>query len=389
MPDCGFFSTSPHFYSYIGPAEYELNHRETICFEFMLSSALKKPRAISRQAEVLLMKKLIVIAVLYAAIVLPCSASAAGLCCQVSSGVQETVLGAASPEANRFSLQTTYSFTRMDKIKEGTADRSAEDVMNAGKYTNIPITMDMAKYTLTAAYGFSREFAAFVSIPYIRNTMDMTHLHGDGEWEGHTMDPVSGIGDITVMGLYRPYVRSENGITDTISIGAGVKTPSGSSTVKTSGGSYVHAHMQPGTGSWDPIVSVIYSRSMNPFVLQADATYQASTRNSGGYEFGDSLSANLSGKYIAVPNLNIAGGLTYLHVDRANDRDGKYTNLASLMDDPANTGGDSLWFSPGLQLLPFENSLIDLKVQLPVWERVSGIQLVSGYRVLLGFSYSF
>lgn len=59
------------------------------------------------------------------------------------------------------------------------------------------------------------------------------------------------------------------------------------------------------------------------------------------------------------------------------------------MDDPSNTGGDSIWFSPELQILPLRNSLIDLKVRFPVREKVNGIQLVSSYRILLGIFYSF
>lgn len=332
----------------------------------------------------------IIAALLFAfiTIISPYKALAAGLCCQLSSGVQESLLGVASPEPGNLSLQLTYSFTLMDKIKEGSSSRSVEDVVRAGKYTSIPTSMDMTKYTVTAAYGFSSEFSVFTSIPYVRNTMDMRHMHMDGDWENHAMNPVSGVGDITVMGLYRPYTKSENGVTDTFSIGVGVKAPTGSSTEKTSTG-YVHAHMQPGTGSWDPLLSLVYSKSIDPFMLQADATYQLTTGNRNGYEFGDSFTANLSARYAAAPVFNFTGGLTYLHLNKAKDRDGKYTNLKSLMDDPANTGGDSIWFSPGIQVVPLKNSLVDFKVQFPVWERVNGIQLVSNYRVLLGLSYGF
>lgn len=320
---------------------------------------------------------------------LPYKALAAGLCCQLSSGVQESLLGVASPEPGKFSLQLTYSFTLMDKIKEGSSSRSVEDVMNAGKYTSIPITMDMTKYTLAAAYGFSPKFTAFVNIPYIRNTMDMRHMHMDGDWENHAMDPVEDTGDATLMGMYRLYTDTEAMPENVVTLGLGVKTPTGSSTKKTSTGKYVHAHMQPGTGSWDPLLSLSYVKMANSLLLQADATYQLTTRNSKGYEFGDSLAVNLTGKYAVSSQFNISGGLTYLHLNRAGDRDGNYTNLKSLMDDPANTGGDSIWFSPGIQLLPLKNSLVDFKVQFPVWERVNGTQLVSNYRILLGVSYSF
>jgi hypothetical protein len=131
---------------------------------------------------------------------------------------------------------------------------------------------------------------------------------------------------------------------------------------------------------------------MGSFLVQADATYQLATRNKEGYKFGDSLAATFTGKYAVVKELNVLAGLTWLHVNRASDKNGSYydpvTN-SSLMDDPANTGGDSLWATAGVQVLPFRNGMIDLKAQLPVLEKVNGIQLVSSYLVSIGVSYNF
>ncbi|MDO8785760.1 MAG: transporter, partial [Syntrophales bacterium] len=316
----------------------------------------------------------------------------AGLCCQLSIGVHESIFGEDSPETRKISLQLTYSFTLMDKLREGSAEKSVEDVMDEGKYTSIPTRMEMIKYTLTAAYGFTPRFSAFVTIPYIRNTMDMQMFMDMGmgmEWMKHPMDPVEDIGDMTFMGLYRIHTNREIMPTDVVTLGVGIKTPTGSSTEKTENGKFVHAHMQPGTGSWDPLISLVYTKMANPFLFQGDLTYQITTRNSDGYEFGDSFTANLSGKYAVSSYFNVTGGLMYLHLNRADDRDGEYTNLKSLTDDPVNTGGESVWLSPGIQVLPFKNMTLDLKVQFPLWERVNGIQLVSSYRILAGISYSF
>ena len=340
------------------------------------------------------MKKIIMVVTFVVLIGLPFRAFASGLCCQLSSGVQETLSGVASPGAQNISLQFNYSFTVMDKLRQGTATRPVGEVKNEGKYTVIPTRMEMTKYSLTAAYGFSPRLSVFVTVPYIRNTMDMEMFMSMGmgmapQWMEHQMEPVKGLGDVTAMGLYRIYTDNDAYPRDTLTVGLGVKTPTGSYTETNSSGKYIHAHMQPGTGSWDPLVSVIYAKMMNPFLFQADATYQITTRNSKGYEFGDSLAANLLGKYGISRYFNVTGGLTFLHVNKATDEDGNYTNLASVMDDPANTGGDSLWFSPGVQILPIRNSMIDLRVQLPVWEHANGIQLVSSYMILVGISYSF
>lgn len=324
---------------------------------------------------------------------LPITSFAAGLCCQLSSGVQESLSGVAAPGTEEIALQFNYSFTRMDKFKEGTTTRSLDYLKANTMYMSLPVDMDMIKYTVTAGYGFTPKIKAFLSIPYVRNTMDMTMFNME-MWMDSTMEPVSGLGDITAIGLYRLYTDREIRPTDVVTFGFGVKTPTGSFTERSSPTKYVHAHMQPGTGSWDPLLSLIYTKMANPFLVQTDVTYQYTTRNREGYEFGDSAAVNLSGKYAVVKEFNVTAGLTYLHVNKASDHSTDTARYApagntSLMDDPANTGGNSLWFSPGLQLLPLKNSLIDLKVQLPVWERVNGIQLVSSYRILAGISCNF
>ena len=321
---------------------------------------------------------------------LPLQAFAAGLCCQLSSGVQESLSGVAAPASEELSLQFTYSLTRMDELKQGTSSKTLNEVAATSGYTSIPVSMDMIKYTLTAGYGFSPDLKGFVYVPYLHNTMDMVMSNGVGlGWMDMTMEPISSPGDATVMGLYRIYKDREIRPSRALTLGFGVKTATGSSTETAPDGAYVHAHMQPGTGSWDPLVSLLYTQMMNPFLVQADVTHQFTTRNRQGYEFGDSTAVNLGATYAVVREFNVNAGLTYLHVGSASDRKGNYTDLSSIMDDQKNTGGDSLWFSPGIQVLPVRNGMLDLKVQFPVWEDVNGIQLVSRYRLVIGMAYRF
>ncbi len=343
-------------------------------------------------------KSSILFLVLCICITLPSLVFAAGLCCQLSSGVQESLSGVAAPAGGDLSLQLNYSFTKMDRYKEGRTTRSLQDAQtytkpDGMKYMDLPISMDMVKYTLTAGYGFNQKLKAFISVPYLRNTMNMTMDMGMMMgWMDMTMEPVSGVGDATIMGLYRLYTNRDLRPTDVVTLGFGIKTPTGSFTEKTSSGDLVHAHMQPGTGSWDPLFSVIYTSMIGQFLLQTDATCQFTSRNRQGYEFGDSLAVDLAGKYALLKELNMGAGLTYLRIGRAQDNHARYydplTN-SSLMDDPANTGGQSIWISPSLQVFPINNLTLDAKLQFPIWERVNGIQLVSRYRFLAGISYSF
>lgn len=336
------------------------------------------------------MKNRIALALCAAMVILfPQVVSAAALCCQISSSSQERFSGAAVPQEGEVTIQFNYNFTRMDRFMEGGTERSLDYIKANSSYTSLPVVMDMVKYTLTAGYGISPDLRAFVSVPYIRNTMDMS-MYMMGTWHDNTMAPVSGLGDITVMALYRLYADSVPRPASTISLGLGLKTATGSFTeTNPSGTRFIHAHMQPGTGSWDPIVTLVYTQALNALQVQADLAYQLTTENRRGYEFGDSFATNLWGRYDVAADIGVTAGLTYLHVGKASDKDGKYTSLTSLMDDPKNTGGDSLWLSPGVQASPFEAATFDIKVQLPVWVNANGIQLVTRYQFTAGLTYRF
>ncbi len=321
----------------------------------------------------------------------------AGLCCQLAGGVEENVNGAYAPGAHELTAVLEWSFSDMDKLMQGTRETSASDVAAQGRYMTIPTHMEMTRYTLSLAYGITPRLKVIASIPYVRNTMDMDMVMTDGMGmqmlEPMSMEPVSGLGDVTLTALYRVYTNRRIRPNAALTLGFGVKTPTGSYTKKdpaegTPTG-FVHAHMQPGTGSWDPIVSLAYTRLMNPWLLGADVNYQVATRNDEGYKFGDTFTSDLSAKYGVLPFLNLTGQLTYLHSGRATDDMGRYTNLTSVFDDPANTGEDSLWAAPGFEFVPLYNAGLTFKAQLPLWQRVNGTQLVSTYRLVTAVYYTF
>jgi hypothetical protein len=286
----------------------------------------------------------------------------------------------------------------MDRFKEGSTTRSLDEAKAYTKpdgttYTSVPISMDMVRYTMTAGYEFSPRFRAFASLPYVRNTMDMTSSLGPMlGWQDMTMEPTSGVGDATLLGLYRLHGNGEMAPTQAVFLGLGVKAPTGSSTERYSSGRLIHAHMQPGTGSWDPLLTLLYTSTTGHLTFQADAAYQYTTENREGYEAGDSASGGLTGRYVVSTMLGINANITYLHTGRASDGNGAYYNPATnsnLMDDPANTGGNSLWLTPGLHVLPVKNLALEAKVKVPLWQNVNGIQLVSSSIWSAGISYRF
>ena len=305
---------------------------------------------------------------------------------------------AGGAENENMLLQFTYQFATMDRFMEGGSRRSLDEAKAYKKpdgtaYTSLPVSMEMVRYTMTAGYEFSSRFRTILSLPYVRNTMDMTSSLGALlGWQDMTMAPTSGVGDATLLGLYRLTGSEDREPAGSVFVGLGVKAPTGSSDERYANGRLVHFHMQPGTGSWDPLLVVQYTKQVDHFTLQTDASYQYTTSNKEGYEAGDTTAIGLAGRYDVSKMFGISAGLTYIHTDKASDRNGKYYDPATnnnLMDDPANTGGDSLWFAPGLQVIPMASLALEARVKVPLWERVNGIQLVTSSIVSAGISYRF
>jgi len=176
-----------------------------------------------------------------------------------------------------------------------------------------------------------------------------------------------------------------------LSAGVGLKFPTGSWT-ESQGGNRVHAHMQPGTGSWDPMLKLSYVQMISSeFLLNAGATYQFTTENPLGYEFGDTLAVNADLSYNLLDPLNVSLGTEYFHSEQADDRQNNYRGkLSQRMTDYAGyTGEDSVWLRAEVELLPLDGASVGLNFSYPLYYRVGGIQQVTDYKISIGASYGF
>jgi len=54
-----------------------------------------------------------------------------------------------------------------------------------------------------------------------------------------------------------------------------------------------------------------------------------------------------------------------------------------------NSGGDTIFLSPGIQYILFDNALVEASFQYPVVDQENGKQLDQDYRVLFGFRVLF
>jgi hypothetical protein len=251
--------------------------------------------------------------------------------------------------------------------------------------------MTMQKLSVTVAYPATERLQWLTIVPYVKNDMDMRMKNNMGMVMEHKMDTIEGIGDVSLMGLYTVYTDAPIRPTQRLTLGLGLKTPTGKNNEKTATGGYVHAMMQPGTGSWDPLLMVNYMRAFYPLILQANLFYHVSTQGDEGYQFGNQLAYNFIARYQVANYVNLGLDLNGIHAGKDQDHDGKFSKPAvSMVDNPNNTGLDSILFSPSIQFkIPNSGGNMELKYQVPLYQNVNGYQQVIDQRLLFSITWNF
>jgi hypothetical protein len=327
-----------------------------------------------------------------------------GECC-LSRTISEATLSGVTLAPN-FGLSLQYEFTNMKTIQDGTREISRNEVLRreSGKWPmmpdeprrfSIPTRMIMQKYTLVGLYSLTEKIQFLATVPYVINKMNMRSLTrnpmGMDMIMDMKMDTVEGFGDVTLMGLYTLYTDKLTPPTKRLTLGLGVKTPTGKSDEKTDSGNLVHAVMQPGTGSWDPLFFASYMRAFYPWVFQTNFLYQLTTEGDEGYEFGDKISLDFITRYQITNYISPGIELNAFYAGKDTDHDGKFSRQdTSLIDNTDNTGMFSLSITPSLQIrIPNTGGSLDFKFQKPIYQNVRGIQQVTDWRAITAVVWTF
>ncbi len=271
-----------------------------------------------------------------------------------------------------WSVRVQASYEKRDGLQAGDSERSADQAL--ARYMSIPVEMTMTRVDTIVGYAVNARFALSLDVPYVRNTMEMGMMMM-GMYMEHTMDPLSGLGDVQALGSWKVFGSGDPATGQhALTLGLGLQAPTGEYDARTSSGSLIHASMQPGTGAWDPLAALEYAYTRGRWGGTASLFGQYATENPHGYAFGDAVTLAAAATYAPWDAVRLRLGPTFRHVGESDDRKNWHTNLDSLEDDPANTGGDTLAVASGVTVLFLRNLSLDVAASVPVWSRVNGIQ---------------
>ena len=278
-------------------------------------------------------------------------------------------------------IKISERYTLLDQVYQGASEKANPGVKEEHWTTE-----------LTGFYGVTPEFMVLAVVPYKKGKtsgeLDTTSptVGLDTAGAGET----SGTGDIALLGRYT-FLKNEAPDTTTVLAGVfGIKFATGNTTAKADSGEYLDSHLQAGTGSTDYLLGLSVSRSYQRSSLSANLLGTITTEGKFGatkHAFGNALNYDVTGKYRVVPGafeptrpqLFIALGIN------GEVREREKIDGATVPD----SGGNTVYLSPGLQLVLAPHWVADLFYQQAVYHNLNGTQLGETYKVVSGVTCLF
>lgn len=286
-------------------------------------------------------------------------------------------------EAGTVRVDYGFEYSEQDQLKVGTRDAEFREIRG---HHDEEFTVNRI-HRLGIAVGLTDRLGVDLRLPIISRSHAHIHRHGGADileaWD------IGGAGDLSLLARY-DFWKPENRRNPTVSLILGGEFPTGRHHKKNADGDEAEAGIQPGSNSLDFIAGFSSIQTFEaPMVNGQKGTLPvfgsiAAQFNGAGtddYRLGDTIQFNIGVSYPIVPWLGFLTQFNFL----LRDRDGK----GQTGEEIQKTGGEVLYFSPGLEFKPAEDWRAFAIIQIPVYERVNLIQTVSDYNLLFGASYRF
>jgi hypothetical protein len=233
--------------------------------------------------------------------------------------------------------------------------------------------------------NLTERFGVTAALPIV----DRTHIHISNEappipevmeWHYH------GVGDLTLLGQASVTRHSEGGTA--VSFQFGAKFPTGRRHVVPEGEEEPEPAARPGTGSFDVLAGIHVMRSFHvataggaagTMPLFVSLMARANGRGTDEYRVGNELQATVGAVYPVGTDFEVSLQLN----GRLRGMDD--VGLSDALRE--NTGGQSLFVSPGVRVHPSRDVSLYGTAQIPVYQHVNRIQIVAPYHLLFGTTF--
>ncbi|HHF7348498.1 TPA: transporter [Legionella feeleii] len=233
-------------------------------------------------------------------------------------------------------------------------------------------------------YGITDNLTMGATLPYTRNYQLRTAFPDEEGFFSQVVNlgDVSGIADANLFAFW--HVLDDNKFPLSTALVFGVNAPTGRTNAMTSYGVPFAAADQPGSGSWNPFAGLIISKKLGEFSLSADCIYTHTTQGIQETLLGKIVDYNFAVVYPLVTQNNKEKKLNY-SIDGIVELNGEYLTQDKIagINDP-NTGGNSLFLSPGFRINLGDSVSFYFSAGFPVTETLHGTQVKSKYGIIGG-----
>jgi hypothetical protein len=200
---------------------------------------------------------------------------------------------ATTIEQGHAAIAAVYEHTRFGGLTDAQLINAAANHIHAHSIKTIQVP------SISASYGVTNDFMISARLPYVLRTdiREGHHEHLHGGAVSNTVDArgdSSGIGDLTLLGQYR-FPQHPFGLE--MAVLFGIKTPTGATSERDNAGVLFEAEFQPGSGSWDPMFGMAFTRRFERWSFDANWLYQVVTTGTQDTDLGDRFLYNFAVSY--------------------------------------------------------------------------------------------
>lgn len=298
-------------------------------------------------------------------------ASCGSAFCMVNTGW--SAQGVWTDPGTRFDLR--YEYINQDQPMSGTSKVSVGQIPQhhdevSTKNQNLIASLD---------HGFGPNWGVNVTLPVV--SRDHEHIHNHMGAKIPDSWDFTALGDMRVLGRYQFAPRQEGERHSVWGLNFGVKLPTGPFDETNGQGQVAERSLQPGSGTTDALLGGYFSQHLPQRDLSwfTQALYQAALNERDDFKPGEKFGLDLGMRYDMASGVGLMLQLNYLYKGRDSGSEAE----------PNDSGGTFVFLSPGASWNLTRDFQLYGFVQLPLYQKVNGVQLVADYALAIGLSSRF